>query len=66
MTSKYTLPKDYLVGIILPANIKPSYIAFGEEVKVHCDTGEVTGLSENISEDAKQFWKYIEEYIIGK
>jgi hypothetical protein len=52
--------------MILPANIKPSYIAFGEKVKVHCDTGEVTGLSENISEDAKQFWKYIEEYIIGK
>ena len=50
MTSKYTLPKDYLVGMILPANIKPSYISFGE-VKVHCDTGEVTGLSENISEE---------------
>jgi hypothetical protein len=50
---------------ITAANIRPSYIAFGE-VKVHCDTGEVTGLSENISEDAKQFWKHIEEYIIGK
>lgn len=50
---------------IVAANIRPSYIAFGD-VKVHCDTGEVTGLSENISEDAKQFWKHIEEYIIGK
>lgn len=50
---------------ITAANIRPSYIAFGD-VKVHCDTGEVTGLSENISEDAKQFWKHIEEYIIGK
>lgn len=48
-----------------PANLKPTYIVFGN-VKVHCDTGEVTGLSENISEDAKQFWKHIEEYIIGK
>ena len=50
---------------ITAASTKPSYISFGE-VKVHCDTGEVTGLSENISEDAKQFWKHIEEYIIGK
>lgn len=50
---------------IVPANLKPTYITFGN-VKVHCDTGEVTGLSENISEDAKQFWKHIEEYIIGK
>lgn len=50
---------------IVPAINKPIYISFGD-VKVHCDTGEVTGLSENISEDAKQFWKHIEEYIIGK
>lgn len=50
---------------IVPANLKPTYIVFGN-VKVHCETGEVTGLSENISEEAKQFWKHIEEYIIGK
>jgi hypothetical protein len=50
---------------IVPAINKPIYIVFGN-VQVHCETGEVTGLSENISEDAKQFWKHIEEYIIGK
>ena len=50
---------------ISAANIKPSYIQFGE-IKVHCETGEVTGLSENISEDARQFWEHIKEYIIGK
>lgn len=46
-------------------NIKPSHIQFGE-IKVHCETGEVTGLSENISEDAQRFWEHIKEYIIGK
>lgn len=59
------MQSDLSTITITAANIKPSYIAFGD-VKVHCDTGEVTGLSENISEDAKQFWKHIEEYIIGK
>ena len=60
------LPKDYVgVGSILPANIKPTYINFGN-IKIHCETGEVTGLSENISEDAKQFWEQVKEYIIGK
>lgn len=61
--SKYTLPKDYPAVSI--ANIKPSHIQFGE-IKVHCETGEVTGLSENISEDAQRFWEHIKEYIIGK
>ena len=45
--------------------IPPSYINFGN-VKIDCKTGEVTGLSKNISEDAKQFWNHIKENIIGK
>jgi len=59
------LPKDYPVGSIIPTNLKPTYINFGN-VKIHCETGEVTGLSENISEDAKLFWEQVKEYIIGK
>lgn len=43
----------------------PSYVRFGE-VKIDCKTGEVTGISENISEDAKFFWEQVKEYIIGK
>lgn len=50
---------------IVPANLRPTYLQFGN-VRIHCETGEVTGLSENISEDAKQFWKHIKETIIGK
>lgn len=50
---------------IVPASMKPTYINFGN-VKIHCDTGEVTGLSENISEDAQKFWDHVKEYIIGK
>lgn len=50
---------------IVPANIQPAYISFGS-VKIDCKTGEVTGLSENISEDAQQFWNHIKENIIGK
>lgn len=61
--NKYTLPKDYPVGSII--SMKPTYINFGN-VKIHCETGEVTGLSENISEDAKFFWDQVKEYIIGK
>lgn len=63
--NKYTLSKDYPVYSIVPANLKPTIIQFGE-IKVHCETGEVTGLSENISEDAQRFWDHIKEYIIGK
>ena len=51
--------KDYPVGRI--ASMKPTYLQFGN-VKIHCETGEVT---ENISEDAKQFWKQVKENIIG-
>lgn len=61
--SKYALPKDYPVGSIIPSNIQPAYINFGS-VKIDCKTGEVTGLSENISEDAKFFWDQVKEYIL--
>lgn len=50
---------------IVPSNLKPTYINFGN-IKIHCETGEVTGLSENISEDAQKFWDHVKEYIIGK
>lgn len=50
---------------IVPANLRPTYINFGN-IKIHCETGEVTGLSENISEDAQKFWDHVKEYIIGK
>jgi hypothetical protein len=50
---------------ITASTVKPTHIVFGN-VKVHCDTGEVTGLSEDISEDAKLFWEQVKEYIIGK
>lgn len=50
---------------IVPANLRPTYINFGN-IKIHCETGEVTGLSENISEDAQRFWDHVKEYIIGK
>lgn len=46
--------------------IPPSYINFGDSIRIDCKTGEVTGLSENISEDAKFFWEQVKEYIIGK
>lgn len=62
--NKYILPKDYSVGSII-ASMKPTYINFGN-IKIHCETGEVTGLSENISEDAQRFWEQVKEYIIGK
>lgn len=48
---------------IVLANLQPAYISFGS-VKIDCKTGEVTGLSENISEDAQQFWNHIKEYIL--
>lgn len=44
------------------ADFKPTYLQFGE-IRIHLATGEVTGLSENISEDAKLFWGYVKEYI---
>ncbi len=59
------LPKDYPTHDIVPTNLKPTYINFGN-VKIHCETGEVTGLSENISEDAKLFWEQVKEYILGQ
>ena len=37
-------------------SFKPAYLQFGE-IRIHFDTGEVTGLSENISEDARLFWE---------
>jgi hypothetical protein len=46
-------------------NVKPSYIHFGD-IRICCRTGEVTGLSENITEDAAFFWEQVKEYIIGK
>lgn len=61
MVNPYTVSSQNIV----PANIQPAYINFGS-VKIDCKTGEVTGLSENISEDAQQFWNHIKETIIGK
>jgi hypothetical protein len=48
---------------ITVAEFKPTYLTFGE-IKIHLETGEVTGLSEDISEDAKRFWEYVRENII--
>jgi hypothetical protein len=45
------------------SNFKPTYLTFGE-IKIHLETGEVTGLSEDISEDAKRFWEYVRGNII--
>ena len=53
------------INNIVPANLRPTYLQFGN-IRIHCETGEVTGLSENISEDAQQFWNHIKETIIGK
>ncbi len=50
---------------IVPANLRPTYLQFGN-IRIHYETGEVTGLSENISEEAQQFWNHIKENIIGK
>lgn len=52
------------INNIVPANLRPTYLQFGN-IRIHCETGEVTGLSENISEDAQQFWNHIKENIIG-
>lgn len=62
--SIYTLDDDWNYSIVA-ANLKPTYINFGN-IKIHCETGEVTGLSENITEDAKLFWEQVKEHIIGK
>jgi hypothetical protein len=43
------------------SNFKPTYLTFGE-IKIHLETGEVTGLSE--SEDAKRFWEHVRGNII--
>lgn len=43
--------------------VEMTYIQFGEKIRIHLATGEVTGLSENISEDARLFWDYVKEYI---
>jgi hypothetical protein len=48
---------------ITVSNFKPTYLIFGE-IKIHLETGEVTGLSEDISEDAKRFWEYVRGNII--
>jgi hypothetical protein len=45
------------------AKFKPTYLMCGE-IKIHVETGEVTGFSEDISEDAKRFWEYVRENII--
>ena len=44
--------------------IPPTYVQFGN-IKIHCKTGEVEGLSENITEDAKFFWEQVKEHIIS-
>jgi hypothetical protein len=44
-------------------SFKPTYLQFGE-IRIHLETGEVTGLSENISEDAKLFWEFIKKEIL--
>jgi hypothetical protein len=46
-----------------PANPWPTYLQFGE-IRIHFETGEVTGLSENISEDARLFWECIKKEIL--
>ena len=57
---------DISLGRIVGSGyIPPSYISFGN-VKIDCKTGEVTGLSENISDDAKFFWEQLKEHVIGK
>lgn len=60
MVNPYTVRSQDIV----PANLRPTYLQVGN-VRIHCETGEVTGLSENISEDAQQFWNHIKENIIG-
>ena len=60
MVNPYTVRSQDIV----PANLRPTYLQFGN-IRIHCETGEVTGLSENISEDAQQFWNHIKENIIG-
>lgn len=61
--NKYSLPEHTIVGSIVPTTTQPAYINFGS-VKIDCKTGEVTGLSENISEDAKRFWEQVKETIL--
>lgn len=64
-TTVYTLPRGYPVGSISATSLQPSHLSFGS-IKICCKTGEVTGLSENISEDARLFWEQVKEYILGK
>jgi hypothetical protein len=63
--SDYTVSTGEYPNITAAANIGPTHLNFGN-IKIHCDTGEVSGLSENISDDAKFFWEQVKEYIIGK
>ena len=50
---------------ITACNIGPSHLVFGN-IKITLETGEITGLSENISEDAKFFWEQVKEHILEK
>ncbi len=64
--NKYILRPDYPGMTITGFTHTPvACLQFGS-IKIDCATGEVTGLSENISEDAKVFWKQVKENIIGK
>ena len=63
MQLKSTPVTQLCAADIVPSNLKAAYLQFGE-VKVHLETGEVTGLSENISEDAQLFWNHVKEYIL--
>jgi hypothetical protein len=62
--NKMTIPVSDSITIS-SASMAPSHLIFGN-VKIDCKTGEVTGLSENITEDARFFWEQVKEYIIGK
>ena len=50
---------------ITACNIGPSHLIVGN-ITIDLKTGDVTGLSEDISEDAKFFWERVKEYIIEK
>lgn len=67
MHKQLTVPTSQCAASRITASgfIMPTYINFGN-VKIHCETGEVTGLSDNITEDARFFWEQVKEYIIGK
>jgi len=58
------LDEDWNYGIT-SSNISASHVVFGN-IRINCTSGEVIGLSENITEDAKLFWEQVKGYIIGK